>query len=398
MHYLEQNKIIIVKRDEKYYLSTVVEYFEKDGILLTNLDETRCIKNWSCYELTEDNVHHVQKEIDGLAKTDFFRLFRNGGNQNYHSYKKFMWKWASHRGLSRKRFQDTRKESLQKNKPFVVGEVCLEVHKNGAVQFIVCTDLNLISYLSNDTDIFHLYDKKIPIQKMSDDKFDSIYDALLNSLNNTSNDKKIVNLQKFEADWINFKKYYKKGTKKNFGSLGDFGTKDWEKKVYPSFATPSQEVESKKSEILQKFMKELIFDSSHQNSINFQQHPKYYKKEPNIKSDKKVKIGIGEEASKSVFKLSEDKIIKELYEYIKKTYSEHYASGDIQTIEYLMYGKGAEEPIAENFCIGNLIKYAMRYGEKSGKNRKDLIKIIHYGILLVIAHDNTENRINKARS
>ena len=31
----------------------------------------------------------------------------------------------------------------------------------------------------------------------------------------------------------------------------------------------------------------------------------------------------------------------------------------------------------EGFCIGNIMKYAQRYGRKAGKNRVDLMKIIH---------------------
>ena len=33
-------------------------------------------------------------------------------------------------------------------------------------------------------------------------------------------------------------------------------------------------------------------------------------------------------------------------------------------------------------CHSNIIKYAMRYGKKDGYNKKDLMKIIHYTILL----------------
>ena len=41
----------------------------------------------------------------------------------------------------------------------------------------------------------------------------------------------------------------------------------------------------------------------------------------------------------------------------------------------------------EGFCIGNIVKYALRYGKKEGRNRKDLLKILHYGIMLVYNHD-----------
>ena len=37
----------------------------------------------------------------------------------------------------------------------------------------------------------------------------------------------------------------------------------------------------------------------------------------------------------------------------------------------------------EGFCIGNIIKYAQRYGKKQGRNQDDLLKIIHYAIILL---------------
>ncbi len=37
----------------------------------------------------------------------------------------------------------------------------------------------------------------------------------------------------------------------------------------------------------------------------------------------------------------------------------------------------------EGFCIGNIIKYAQRYGKKDGKNTDDLLKILHYAVMLL---------------
>ena len=31
--------------------------------------------------------------------------------------------------------------------------------------------------------------------------------------------------------------------------------------------------------------------------------------------------------------------------------------------------------------MGNIMKYAMRYGKKNGKNKDDLMKIIHYTVI-----------------
>jgi hypothetical protein len=38
--------------------------------------------------------------------------------------------------------------------------------------------------------------------------------------------------------------------------------------------------------------------------------------------------------------------------------------------------------IAEPFCRANAIKYLYRFGDKEGKNKKDLLKALHYTILL----------------
>ena len=44
------------------------------------------------------------------------------------------------------------------------------------------------------------------------------------------------------------------------------------------------------------------------------------------------------------------------------------------------------------FCIGNILKYAQRYGKKDGTNRKDLMKVLHYAIIALHVHDIGENQ------
>ena len=44
--------------------------------------------------------------------------------------------------------------------------------------------------------------------------------------------------------------------------------------------------------------------------------------------------------------------------------------------------------IDKDFCQANAIKYLCRYGKKNGKNRKDLLKAIHYIILLMSSEDS----------
>ena len=37
----------------------------------------------------------------------------------------------------------------------------------------------------------------------------------------------------------------------------------------------------------------------------------------------------------------------------------------------------------EGFTMGNIMKYAMRFGKKDGKNIDDLLKIIHYTMIAI---------------
>jgi len=77
------------------------------------------------------------------------------------------------------------------------------------------------------------------------------------------------------------------------------------------------------------------------------------------------------------YKYNEDVVLQVLKKYIDETYSQHYAEGNIQATEFIISsGHG------EGFCMGNVMKYAQRYGKKEGKNALDLLKVIHYAIML----------------
>ena len=77
-------------------------------------------------------------------------------------------------------------------------------------------------------------------------------------------------------------------------------------------------------------------------------------------------------------KFKEDKVLIWVENYIRSTYDLHYSKNKIETTEFVF---DAEH--GEGFCIGNIIKYAQRYGKKDGYNEKDLLKIIHYAIILL---------------
>ena len=79
------------------------------------------------------------------------------------------------------------------------------------------------------------------------------------------------------------------------------------------------------------------------------------------------------------WKYHEDVILKEIQEYLGGTYNAHYASPEskTQTLD-LIEGIGDAEP----FCRSNAIKYLSRFGKKNGKSKQDILKAIHYCILL----------------
>jgi len=84
------------------------------------------------------------------------------------------------------------------------------------------------------------------------------------------------------------------------------------------------------------------------------------------------------------YKFNEDKLIEELKEYINSTYDQHYATDKYQATDIIIdsgHGTG--------FCLGNVIKYAKRYGRKGTfeESRKDLMKILHYAIIQLYVHD-----------
>ena len=80
-------------------------------------------------------------------------------------------------------------------------------------------------------------------------------------------------------------------------------------------------------------------------------------------------------------KYNEEEYLKEISDYIANTYRGHYSVGNVQTLD-LIDSVGD----AEAFCRSNVLKYASRYDRK-GSARKDIIKIIHYGLLLLHFND-----------
>ena len=82
------------------------------------------------------------------------------------------------------------------------------------------------------------------------------------------------------------------------------------------------------------------------------------------------------------YKYNERELLNEFSSYVDKTYEEHYSKEKFQATEFIMDGGHGE-----GFCIGNILKYAQRYGKKEGYNRADLLKVIQYVFLALYNHD-----------
>ena len=91
-------------------------------------------------------------------------------------------------------------------------------------------------------------------------------------------------------------------------------------------------------------------------------------------------LNMPEDTNKNGFwKYEEDKTLKEVEQYLSSTYHSHYTSeqSKTQTLDLI-------ESIgdSEAFTRSNAIKYLSRFGKKNGKSKMDILKAIHYCILL----------------
>ncbi len=86
-------------------------------------------------------------------------------------------------------------------------------------------------------------------------------------------------------------------------------------------------------------------------------------------------------------KYNEVNSLMEIENYIRSTYGEHYVGKDDFQIQDLLHSID----IAVPFCQANAMKYLARYGKKKGFNRLDLLKAVHYIILLMHFSDELVN-------
>ena len=96
------------------------------------------------------------------------------------------------------------------------------------------------------------------------------------------------------------------------------------------------------------------------------------------------------------FKYHEEEILKDIEEYVSRAYQGHYTGNsyefrNVQTLDLM-----AAKELASGFCQANILKYGSRYGNKDGRNKKDLMKVIHYACLLYTSpspRDRTRSRM-----
>lgn len=94
------------------------------------------------------------------------------------------------------------------------------------------------------------------------------------------------------------------------------------------------------------------------------------------------------------YKFNEDQLLEELKQYIDSTYKGHYTGGnqdEVQTFELI-----SKRPLRGlYFALGNVSKYADRYGEKEGFKRDDLVKTLHYALWALYSHDKMMKKENE---
>ena len=88
------------------------------------------------------------------------------------------------------------------------------------------------------------------------------------------------------------------------------------------------------------------------------------------------------------YRFGEDVSIQKITEYVNSTYSQHYVGKQsLQTID-VWESLGSLETTSRDTAL----KYLMRYGKKDGRNEKDLLKAIHYIILMMYSASNNEDK------
>ena len=86
------------------------------------------------------------------------------------------------------------------------------------------------------------------------------------------------------------------------------------------------------------------------------------------------------------FKYNEDKFMAEALAYIDSTYGAHYIGADAKETQVVDLWKSLGS--LDTTSRDTAIKYLARFGKKGGYQKKDLMKAIHYTILLCHARED----------
>jgi len=88
------------------------------------------------------------------------------------------------------------------------------------------------------------------------------------------------------------------------------------------------------------------------------------------------------------YRFNEDVLLEEFSDYVDATYGTHYSKDQFQATEFIIDGGHGT-----GFCIGNILKYAQRYGKKGTHKdaRKDLLKVMHYALIQLYIHDTMKS-------
>ena len=94
------------------------------------------------------------------------------------------------------------------------------------------------------------------------------------------------------------------------------------------------------------------------------------------------------------YKFKENIIVNDVMDYVNKTYDSHYAkTKNYQATEIII-----DQGHGTGFCMGNILKYAQRYGKKEGRNKNDLMKVIHYAVIQLSQDHYSDNQEPELRS
>ena len=93
-----------------------------------------------------------------------------------------------------------------------------------------------------------------------------------------------------------------------------------------------------------------------------------------------ISVVSADSLNKPKYKYAEDRIIAEFQNYIDRTYGEHYVS-ESQNLECFdaWIALGDSMPTFRNTAL----KYLWRYGKKNGSNKDDLMKVLHYTLMML---------------